>query len=238
MRHRFSSWWTGFALVYRWSTLVAGLLIALLADTRLGDERIALLAPVAVAIAISVLAVSSRLGDRALAAGLVTELLVAGAALQITGLHESPLLLYMTSPAMHAAVTVHRRLCISLVLLALGLLFVAFAIDTPEIELRPGALVRDVALHLLPLWMLAVIATARRAAATPLLQLEDEDRAVAELLVAGHTYKEIASSLSIGQNGAKVAVARLYRRLGARNRGEAVNLIVQSRLLKEGSGAE
>jgi len=67
------------------------------------------------------------------------------------------------------------------------------------------------------------------------LELEDDDRAIAAGLVAGRTYKEMGDELGMSPETVKVAVARVYRRVGARNRDEAVRVIRELGLLVPGN---
>lgn len=223
-RYRFEP--TAIALAYRWATLVVGLLIALLAESRPGSERMVLLAPIALAALVSVVAIRST-SPRWLIAALVAEVGVAAVAIWITGHYDSPLLLYLTAPVVHAAVIGHARLVAALDVLAVGLFVGVVAVDPDLFAFRPGATIRDVSLLvLLPLLVVAVAAAAnRRGRTAPMLEILDEDVAIAAELAAGKTYKEIGEALNMSPETVKVAVARLYRRLGARNREEAVNLI-------------
>src|SRR3989304_1911406 len=110
----------GIALAYRWATLVVGLLIALFADSRPGSERFALLAPLAAAGIISALALHSP-SSRWMTAALVGEVSVAAVVISITGLHDSPLRLYLTAPVVHAAIMRNAWLVSGLVMLAVVL---------------------------------------------------------------------------------------------------------------------
>jgi DNA-binding CsgD family transcriptional regulator len=227
----------GIALAYRWATLVVGLLIALFAESRLGSERIALLAPLAMAAIVSALALRSP-SSRWVTAALVGEVGVAAVAISITGLHDSPLRLYLTAPVVHAAIMRSTWLVSGLVMLAVALFVVAVTLD-PASRFRPGATIRDIALFvLLPALVLAVAgAAARHGRRAPTLEIQNDDLEIATELVQGRTYKEIGESLDMSPETVKVAVARLYRRLGARSRAEAVQLIHDFGLLDRGSGA-
>jgi DNA-binding CsgD family transcriptional regulator len=231
-RHRFEP--IGIALAYRWATLVVGLLIALFAESRLGPEQIALLAPLAVAAMVSALALRAP-PSRWVTAVLVVEVGVAAVAIWITGHHDSPLLIYLTAPVVHAAITRNGRLVTGLVILAVAL-FVGLATVDPLLRLRPGATIRDVALLLIwPVLVLAVADAGARHARELNLEIHEDDLAVAKELVQGRTYKEIGDTLDKSPETVKVAVARLYRRLGARSRVEAVQLIHDFGLLDRGT---
>lgn len=227
----------GIALAYRWATLIVGLLIALFAESPPGSERIVLLAPVAVAAMVSALAVRSP-SSRWVSAALVGEVGVAAVAIAITGLHDSPLRLYLTAPVVHAAIMRKAWLVSGLVAVAVAL-FVALVSADPESRFRPGATIRDIALFvMLPVLVLAVAgAAARHGRGVPNLDIHEDDLAVATELVRGRTYREIGTALDMSPETVKVAVARLYRRLGARSRGEAVQLIHDFGLLDRGTRA-
>lgn len=85
---------------------------------------------------------------------------------------------------------------------------------------------------LLPVLVIAARLSSERDARLPSLALGDEDRAVASRLATGRTYKEIGDELDMSPETVKVAVARLYRRIGARNRDEAVRLIADLGVLE------
>jgi DNA-binding CsgD family transcriptional regulator len=224
------------SLGYRWATLVVGLLIALLAESRPGSERVFLLAPLAAAALLSALAVRSG-GARWLAPALVGEVAVAVVAIWVTGHYESPLLLYLTAPVAHAALLIRVRLMFGLQTLAVVLFIGIVAFDPDVFTFRPGATIRDVSLLvLLPVLVLATRFGADRGSrpVTP-LELEDDDRAIAAGLVAGRTYKEMGDELGMSPETVKVAVARVYRRVGARNRDEAVRVIRELGLLVPGN---
>lgn len=227
----------GIALAYRWATLIVGLLIALFAESSPGSERIALLAPVAAAAMVSALAVRSP-SSRWVTTALVGEVGVAAVAIAITGLHDSPLRLYLTAPVVHAAIMRNAWLVSGLVIVAVAL-FVGLVNADPESRFRPGATIRDIALFvLLPVLVLAVASTAaRHGRGVPNLDIQQDDLAVATELVRGRTYREIGKALDMSPETVKVAVARLYRRLGARSRGEAVQLIHDFGLLDRVAGA-
>ncbi len=214
------------ALAYRWATLVVGLLIALFAESRPGEERVALLGPIAAAAVLSILIVRNA-SPKWVAAGLVGEVGVAAVAIWITGHYDSPLLLYLTAPVIHAAVVRSIRLTVALDALAVALFIGVVAIDPGTFAFRPGATIRDVALLMIvPALVHAVgTAAARAGRGRPVLDMSKDDLAVAAELVAGRTYKEIGDALDMSPETVKVAVARVYRRLGARNREEAVALI-------------
>jgi DNA-binding CsgD family transcriptional regulator len=216
---------TSVAIAYRWATLVVGLLIALLAESRPGSERVVLLAPILAAALVSLLAVRSERSSW-LGPALVGEVGVAVVAIWITGHYSSPLAIYLSAPLIHAAVLMQFRLMASLQALAVGLFIGVVAVDPEVFTFRPGASIRDVSLLvLLPILVFAARIAASPARVVPSLRFDDEDRAIAAQLAAGRTYKEIGDELDMSPETVKVAVARVYRRIGARNRDEAVRLI-------------
>jgi len=62
----------------------------------------------------------------------------------------------------------------------------------------------------------------RRQDATASDTLSARERQVLDLLLAGHSVPSMAATLHISPSTAKTYVARLYEKLGARNRAEAV----------------
>jgi DNA-binding NarL/FixJ family response regulator len=60
------------------------------------------------------------------------------------------------------------------------------------------------------------------------LDLSDRERQIGELLVEGLTNKEIAEQLFLSTETIKSYVARILRKLGARNRVQAAVLLTRS----------
>ena len=234
---------TSIALAYRWATLVVGLLIALVTTQPLGSERLALLVPIVVAAIVSGLAVN-RSDPRSLAVGLGAEVGVAAVVIWVTGHYESPLLLYLTAPVVHAALLRDRWLTAGVWTLAVLLFMGVVALDPGLFVFRPAATVRDVALLvILPVLVLVMATAADEVSNGHRMQMQDDDRQIALELLRGRTYKEIAYNLGVSPESVKVRVSRLYRRLGARDRQEALRLIDEldlvtpSRLVDVGPGA-
>ena len=223
------------AVAYRWATLVVGLLIALLAESQLGPERVVLLAPVLAAGLVSVL-VARAAAAPWLFIGLVVESVVAAIVIWVTGHYDSPLILYLSAPAVHAALVRRERLVVALQALAVILFVGIVAVDPDVFAFQPGATIRDVALLvLLPLVVLgSQLTIGHGPRMRPSLELDHEDRAIASRLADGRTYKEIGQELDMSPETVKVAVARVYRRIGARNRDEAVRLIADLQLIRSG----
>jgi DNA-binding NarL/FixJ family response regulator len=67
----------------------------------------------------------------------------------------------------------------------------------------------------------------RRREATPSCDLSARERQVLSLLVTGASVPAIAVMLHISPSTAKTYVARIYEKLGARNRAEAVMAAVR-----------
>jgi DNA-binding NarL/FixJ family response regulator len=65
--------------------------------------------------------------------------------------------------------------------------------------------------------------------------LSSRERQVLELLLAGHSIPSMAASLHISPSTAKTYVARLYEKLGARNRAEAVMSALRLGLAPQGA---
>lgn len=216
---------TAIALAYRWATLVVGLLIALVATQPLGSERLVLLVPIVSAAIVSGIALG-RDEPRSLVVALAAEVAVAAVVIWVTGHYDSPLLLYLTAPVVHAALLRDGWLTSALWTLAVVLFLGVVALDPGQFAFRPAATVRDVALLvILPVLVLATAAATHEAEARPPVRVADDDRAIALELVRGRTYKEIADDLGISPESVKVRVSRLYRRLGVRDRQEALRVI-------------
>ena len=54
---------------------------------------------------------------------------------------------------------------------------------------------------------------------------------VIELLVAGHTNKEIGCSLDIEEVTVKARLKQAFRKLGVKNRAKAVRIAIENKLL-------
>ena len=54
---------------------------------------------------------------------------------------------------------------------------------------------------------------------------------VIELLVAGHTNKEIGLSLDIEEATVKARLKQAFRKLGVKNRAKAVHIAIENKLL-------
>ena len=54
---------------------------------------------------------------------------------------------------------------------------------------------------------------------------------VIELLVAGHTNKEIGRSLDIEEVTVKARLKQAFRKLGVKNRAQAVRIAIENKLL-------
>ena len=63
------------------------------------------------------------------------------------------------------------------------------------------------------------------------LKISDRERAVLELLVAGHSNQEIADRLHVSTNTIKTHVASLYRKLDVSRRTQAANRARELRLV-------
>lgn len=233
---------TSIALAYRWATLVVGLLVALVTTQPLGSERIALLVPIVVAAIVSGIAIGHST-SRYLVVGLAAEVAIAAVVIWVTGHYDSPLLLYLTAPVVHAALLRDGWLAAGIWTLAVLLFMGVVALDPGQFAFQPAASVRDVALLvILPVLVLATAGAVDGEASAHRIQVHDDDRAIALALVRGRTYKEIADDLGLSPESVKVRVSRLYRRLGARDRQEALRLINElelvtpSRLVDVGPG--
>jgi DNA-binding NarL/FixJ family response regulator len=82
----------------------------------------------------------------------------------------------------------------------------------------------------------AALRRRREAAATT--DLSAREREVLDLLVAGHSVPSLAVVLHIGHSTAKTYVGRLYEKLGARNRAEAVMAAVRLGLVSRSSAPD
>jgi DNA-binding CsgD family transcriptional regulator len=233
---------TSIALAYRWATLVVGLLIALVTTQPLASERVALFIPIVVAAVVSGIAVGQS-ASRFLVVALAAEVAVAAVVIWVTGHYDSPLILYLTAPVVHAALVRDGWLAAGTWTLAVFLFMGVVALDPGQFGFQPAATVRDVALLIiLPVLVFVIAGASDAAPSAHRVEVRDDDRAIALELLRGRTYKEIADDLSLSPESVKVRVSRLYRRLGARDRQEALRLIDEldlvspSRLVDVGPG--
>jgi DNA-binding NarL/FixJ family response regulator len=73
----------------------------------------------------------------------------------------------------------------------------------------------------------------RRQATTQRLALSTRDRQVLQLLLAGHSVPEISAKLYLSVSTSKTYVARLYEKLGANNRAQALMAAVRLGLVED-----
>ncbi len=77
-----------------------------------------------------------------------------------------------------------------------------------------------------------------RAAAKPRLEFSDQERALMRLLAQGKSVGQIARALHLGESTVKGQVSRLYAKLGAANRAQAVLHAVRVGLLSGRTAAQ
>lgn len=153
----------------------------------------------------------------------VIEMIAGAWLLAISAGPESPFVAYLTVPLVHVAILGGRRqLVASFAITVAGLLSATLAAGGfGQFHL---AIVSETTL-LIALPSLLWITRAQTAAPLrppPVLPLTDDDVELLSLLATGMTQASIAEELHLSAETVKARVARLYRRLGARNRVEAI----------------
>lgn len=75
-----------------------------------------------------------------------------------------------------------------------------------------------------------------RATASPRLEFSDHERELMRLLADGKSVGQIARAMHMGESTVKGQASRLYAKLGAANRAQAVLLAIRTGLLTSGAG--
>lgn len=209
------------ALGYRWVVLIIALGAAVL-TARQADAALAigLILPVAgsalVTAALTGLAASPRV-----VIGLLFVDLVGGlVSIALTGGDASPFVIYVSASLVGIALRATGRL----LGVALAAAIVGYVIDVvlAGATLGAGPIVDDIGGIAAAAVLIGLLGGRHPRPVLPLLN--QDDRRLLRLLADRLTYAEIAADLSVSPEHTKVLIARLYRRLGARSRDEAVEV--------------
>jgi DNA-binding CsgD family transcriptional regulator len=211
-------------LGYRAGALLAALFGTLLAGIPLTTpSALGVIGTVAMTALLAVVYTRPSWSDRSLPLELV-DLVAAGLCVGLTGGLRSAFVLYMTAPVLAPAM---RRQGVQLAVVMAAAAWIygsAVAVDGRTADL--GRIVGDLALLILvPSLVFVLVASAQPSSdafAPAATMLETGDVDLLGRLARGLTYKQIADEAALSPESVKVAVARLYRRLGARSRAEAI----------------
>ena len=207
------------ALGYRWVVLIVALGAAALA-ARKADPLLllALTLPVAgsvlVTAALTVLAASLR----AVIWLLLADLLGGLVSVALTGGDRSPFVVYLSASLVGLALRAGSwtfALTLAAAVVGYG---VGIVLGGPSFG--PGPIVDDIGGLAAAAVLVRVLGRRQPVAALPLLGRDDQH--LLRLLADRLTYAEIATSIAASPEDTKVLIARLYRRLGARTRDEAI----------------
>lgn len=221
------------ALTFRWAVVVSSLLVAYLSGF---DHpilaRYAAFGPILASIAISALSYRHP-ASRWLWFALVMDIVVGTGCVLLTGGAGSPFLAYLSVPLVRSAV----HLWVAPLTLGSLVALVALAVIHVVDDDRPIMLflaANEIVVILGAPWLVFAIlhrvrglsASADRSISRQWKsELSADDLELVDLLRTGATYAQIAESISLSMETVKVRVARLYRRLGARNRTEAIAVV-------------
>ena len=211
-------------LGYRWLVLGSVLIVAAISDVMSGLTRWVVLAPIGASVVVTVaLWVRNRAPMLSLLEVTAGVLLVS-----VSRSPESPFVAYLTIPIVHVALLGAAPELAIAVVAAVGGLAIAtsaaggigqfgYAIVSEAMVLAAMAAL---------IWLVNASRPVGRGASggSPSSPLSDDDRGLLEHLASGRTYSQIAEMMDVSVETVKVRVARLYRRLGARNRIEAVDM--------------
>lgn len=217
------------ALAYRWAMVVSSLSVAYLAGPELpGAARLTAIGPVAMSVLITAITYW-RPASRWLFVTLAADIGVGVGCVVLTGGAESPFIFYLSAPLLRCAI--HSWLApmiagTALVLAGLGLSHVADADGRATLPLAANELV---VLLAGPWLVFLVVRQLRESAERQTLAaagwrpvLDQDDLELIGLLRTGATYAAMAEDLGFSLETIKVRVSRLYRRIGAKNRTEAL----------------
>ncbi len=233
--HRVSVDQTVVLVGYRWAVLVAALFGALLASTPMSPPSAAgALGATVLSVGFSVALVKpSALGWPVPL--LLTDLAVAGLCVALTGGAGSAFVLYMTAPLLIPALRLDGKSLALAIAVAVWLYGAALVVDGRLDAI--GKAVDDIAmLILVPTLGYGSLRIAADASPDDVTvpMLDEADAALLRRLARGLTYKQIAAETLLSVDSVKVSVARLYRRLGARTRAEAIARARELGLLDSG----
>lgn len=224
-------------LGYRAAALLAALFGTLLAGIPLTTpSALGVIGTVAMTALLAVTYARPSWSDRSLLLELV-DLVAAGLCVGLTGGLRSAFVLYMTAPVLAPAMRRQGTQLAVIMAAAAWIYGSAVMVDGRTADL--GRIVGDLAmLILVPSLAFVLMASARPsdafAAAATMLEAGDLD--LLGRLARGLTYKQIAEEAAVSPESVKVAVARLYRRLGARSRADAIAIARERGLLGLAAG--
>ena len=207
------------ALGYRWVVLIVALGAAALAARRADPLLLlAMTLPVAgsvlITAALTVLAASPRAVIWLLFADLVGGLV----SVALTGGDTSPFVVYLSASLVGLALRASGRAFALALAVAIAGYGAAVVLAGPSFG--PGPIADDIGGLAAAAVLVRLLGQRQPVAALPLLGRDDQH--LLRLLADRLTYAEIATSIAASPEHTKVLIARLYRRLGARTRDEAI----------------
>jgi DNA-binding CsgD family transcriptional regulator len=182
------------------------------------ELRIAMLVMVATSAAVTLIeTVPSLAGLRGPL--LVADLAQAGALVLVTGGPYSPLVPYLAVAPITAAWETATVMALALTFAAACFVFAGVVVGAQGG--LPEAITEVTLLALTPAFVLGKV---KRHQIPEQLDfpLSEQERSILERLAEGKTYKEIAALDARSPESVKVSISRIYRRLGARSRDEAI----------------
>jgi DNA-binding CsgD family transcriptional regulator len=210
-------------LGYRWAVLVVALVAPALGGPLPSGfaERLAALMPILLSVGV-MLAAYRPAARPLLIPILLTDIGLAVLAVWLTGGQGSPFVIYMTAGPVHLAATESvRRLVLAVALTVAGYGFAAATTLKADaaLTIAIGEVGLLIVLPALVYIMLVRLPAAEHGAT---YALATDDLRLLDMLANGLRYKEIAHARQESLESAKVAIARLYRRLGVNSRAEAL----------------
>jgi DNA-binding CsgD family transcriptional regulator len=215
------------ALAYRWAVVVSSLAVAYIAE--LQDVAIAPSAALALlAMSLGITWISSQTAaSHMLLPALMLDVAIGAGCVVLTGGVESPFIFYLSVPLLRCAM--HTWL----LPMGAGSVAVLAALGTIHLTDPDGRLtlllgINEVAVLFAGPWLVFTIVKRLPTRVSPARSvpwrpsLDADDRELLTLLRSGATYTTISETLGFSPDTIKARVARLYRRLGARNRTEAI----------------
>jgi len=213
-------------LVFRWTVVLTALTVGVLSGSLTGGpERFAIVGPLAVSAVVTVLSFRPR-SYRLLWVVLVADIALGAACVAMTGGVHSAFLFYLSVPLLRLAV--HGwvgPLVVGTITALVLLILLQFLEPGGTDELLLG--LNEVVVVIVAPWLFhaalqAVQAGGSARGGSLVSRLDADDKHLLLLLATGATYAEVAEELGFSVETIKVRVARLYRRLGAANRTEAL----------------
>lgn len=209
-------------IAYRWLILGSVVLVAALSDPLDGSARWAILTPIAASLIMTVLLLVDQRWS--LLAGI--EVASATLLIGVSGGPESPFVAYFTVPLVHVALRGRAASLVMTIGLSLGALLLGTSAAGGIGRFELAVISEGMLLMALPalLWFVGNEAASAQLAHGADVPLTEKDLQLLEFLERGWTQRHIAEELNLGEDTVKVNVAKLYRRLGARSRAEALFL--------------